>query len=113
MNKQEFLYELKGKLWALSEEEKKSSLEYYTEMIDDRMEDGLSEEEAVAAIWETAAENVCKFAQMGGLIAPGSDAGAWAVPHGANTEHQLLANILGTNAETILSQGTATIQQKF
>ena len=50
MNKQEFLYELKGKLWALSEEEKKSSLEYYTEMIDDRMEDGLSEEEAVAAI---------------------------------------------------------------
>ena len=50
MNKQEFLYELKGKLWALSEEEKKSSLEYYTEMINDRMEDGLSEEEAVAAI---------------------------------------------------------------
>lgn len=50
MNKQEFLYELKGKLWALSEDEKKSSLEYYTEMIDDRMEDGLSEEDAVAAI---------------------------------------------------------------
>lgn len=74
---------------------------------------GRFSEEAVAAIWETAAENVCKFAQMGGLIAPGSDAGAWAVPHGANTEHQLLANILGTNAETILSQGTATIQQKF
>ena len=74
---------------------------------------GRFSEEAVAAIWEIAAENVCKFAQMGGLIAPGSDAGAWAVPHGANTEHQLLANILGTNAETILSQGTATIQQKF
>ena len=50
MKKQEFLYQLKGKLWALSEEERKSSLEYYTEMIDDRMEDGLSEEEAVAAI---------------------------------------------------------------
>ena len=50
MKKQEFLDELKKALWALSEDEKKSSLEYYTEMIDDRMEDGLSEEEAVAAI---------------------------------------------------------------
>ena len=50
MKKQEFLDKLKAELWALSEEEKKSSLEYYSEMIDDRMEDGLSEEEAVAAI---------------------------------------------------------------
>ena len=50
MKKQEFLDGLKKALWALSEDEKKSSLEYYTEMIDDRMEDGLSEEDAVAAI---------------------------------------------------------------
>lgn len=50
MKKQEFLDELKKALWALSEDEQKSSLEYYAEMIDDRMEDGLSEEEAVAAI---------------------------------------------------------------
>ena len=50
MKKQEFLDKLRASLWALSEEEKKSSLEYYTEMIDDRMEDGLSEEEAVAAV---------------------------------------------------------------
>lgn len=50
MKKQEFLDKLKAELWALSEEEKKSSLEYYSEMIDDRMEDGLAEEDAVAAI---------------------------------------------------------------
>ena len=60
MNKQEFLYELKGKLWALSEEEKKSSLEYYTEMIDDRMEDGLSEEEA----WKLAEKKAIEDARF-------------------------------------------------
>ena len=50
MKRQEFLDALKKQLWGLSEEERKDTLEYYAEMIDDRMEDGLSEEEAVAAI---------------------------------------------------------------
>ena len=50
MKKQEFLDKLKGSLWAMPEADIRSSLEYYSEMIDDRMEDGLSEEEAVAAI---------------------------------------------------------------
>ena len=50
MKKQEFLEKLRNQLWALSEVDQKSSLEYYAEMIDDRMEDGLSEEEAVAAV---------------------------------------------------------------
>ena len=50
MNKFEFLTELRAKLWALSAEDAQRSLDYYAEMIDDRMEDGLSEEEAVAAI---------------------------------------------------------------
>ena len=50
MKRQEFLEQLKKQLWALPEADQKNSLEYYAEMIDDRMEDGLSEEEAVAAI---------------------------------------------------------------
>lgn len=50
MKKQEFLDKLKASLWALPEADQQSSLEYYAEMIDDRMEEGLSEEEAVAAI---------------------------------------------------------------
>ena len=50
MNKYEFLTNLRAKLWALPEEDKQRSVDYYAEMIDDRMEDGLSEEEAVAAI---------------------------------------------------------------
>lgn len=50
MRKQEFLDKLRGSLWAMPEADKQRSVDYYAEMIDDRMEDGLSEEEAVAAI---------------------------------------------------------------
>ena len=50
MDKFEFITELRAKLWALPDEDKQRSVDYYSEMIDDRMEDGLSEEEAVAAI---------------------------------------------------------------
>ena len=50
MKKKEFLEKLRASLWALPEADQQRSVDYYTEMIDDRMEDGLSEEEAVAAI---------------------------------------------------------------
>ena len=50
MKKNEFLEELKTQLWAMPEADKERSADYYAEMIDDRMEEGLSEEEAVAAI---------------------------------------------------------------
>ena len=49
MNKIEFLRQLEKKLQALPDAERKQSLEYYFEIIDDRMEDGMGEEEAVAA----------------------------------------------------------------
>ena len=48
MTKTEFLSELKKALEGLPEEDIEKSLEYYSEMIDDRIEDGLTEEEAVA-----------------------------------------------------------------
>lgn len=50
MKKQEFLDKLRASLWAMPEADKQRSVDYYAEMIDDRMEDGLSEEEAVAAV---------------------------------------------------------------
>jgi len=50
MKKQEFLDRLKASLWAMPEADRQRSADYYAEMIDDRMEDGLTEEEAVAAI---------------------------------------------------------------
>lgn len=74
---------------------------------------GRFDEQAVAAILKCAAENIRKFAALGGLLAPGSDAGAWAVPHGADTEYALLAKILGENSEDILRIGTGAIIDKF
>ena len=74
---------------------------------------GRFDEQAVDAILESAAENIRKFAALGGLIAPGSDAGAWAVPHGADTEHGLLTEILGKNVNAILNTGTRAVMKKF
>lgn len=50
MNKEAFLAALREQLSSLSEQDAKESLDYYREIIDDRMEEGLSEEEAVAAV---------------------------------------------------------------
>ena len=49
MNKQEFLDLLAAELSGLPEEDKKEQLEFYSEMIDDRIEDGTNEEDAVAS----------------------------------------------------------------
>ena len=74
---------------------------------------GRFNEGAVVAILNSALENVRKFANMGGLIAPGTDAGAWAVPHGSLTEYELLRDALGDRADAIVEQGAAEIQRKF
>lgn len=50
MKKNEFLDKLKASLWAMPAADQQRSVDYYSEMIDDRMDDGLTEEEAVAAI---------------------------------------------------------------
>ena len=50
MDKFEFLYALQQKLAGLPEEDVSRSLDYYAEMIDDRIEEGLSEQDAVAQI---------------------------------------------------------------
>lgn len=74
---------------------------------------GRFREEAVQAILASALENVRKFAAMGGLLAPGTDAGAWAVPHGSETEVPLIHQALGEHTDTILAKGTAVIMEKF
>ena len=74
---------------------------------------GRFDEGAVRAILASAMENVTKFAAMGGLIAPGTDAGAWAVPHGVLTEYTLLEEALGSGAEGILNAGAKRIMEKF
>ncbi len=50
MNKQEFLAELKARLSGLPQSDIEERLIFFGEMIDDRIEEGLAEEEAVSAI---------------------------------------------------------------
>lgn len=72
---------------------------------------GRFEEGAVREILDSALENVRKFTRMGGMIAPGTDAGAWAVPHGGHTEYDLL-NQAGVT-EQMLQPGIQKIREKF
>ena len=59
MTKNAFLSELRAALSALPEQEQNERLRFYAEMIDDRMEDGMTEEEMIlfydrlsAYLWE-------------------------------------------------------------
>lgn len=74
---------------------------------------GRFSEAAVQGILETARENVARFVGMGGILAPGTDAGAWAVPQGTLSEYELLGEVLGSDAPQILARGTEEIKRKF
>lgn len=50
MTKLEFLSALRERLFGLPNEDIEKSVEYYSEMIDERMEDGVAEEAAVQAV---------------------------------------------------------------
>ena len=62
-------------------------------------------------ILASAMENVALYDAMGGLVAPGTDAGAWAVPHGSLTEYELLTQCLG-DRETI-DRGARALEARF
>ena len=72
---------------------------------------GRFSETDVAKILESALANVEKFHQLGGILASGTDGGAWAVPHGSTTEEGYFA--LAGVGEDALQQGLAHIQAKF
>ena len=72
---------------------------------------GRFDDHAVARILDSALENLDKFRAMGGLIAPGTDAGAWAVRHGCQTEEGWLSKAGIT--EEYLKDGIAAIMEKF
>ena len=76
---------------------------------------GRFDENAVSAIYESAAENLRRFVNIDGLIAPGSDAGAWAVPHirGGVDEYAHLSSILENEAEKNLKWGILSLRRKF
>lgn len=68
-------------------------------------------EAQVEKILESALRNVAAFSRMGGLLAPGTDAGAYAVPHGCMTEEAWLSKAGVSDAD--LQPGIAVIQRKF
>ncbi len=70
-------------------------------------------EDAVQRILDSALENCASFASLGGLIAPGTDAGAWRVPHGCASEENYLQMALGNNTNTILEKGIEAIKARF
>ena len=74
---------------------------------------GRFDESAVQAILKSAMENVSAFAKLGGIIAPGTDAGAWAVPHGSLTEFQLLQEAIGEDTDRILEKGVQAVRNRF
>ena len=76
---------------------------------------GRFDEAAVRAIYASAVENVRAFARMGGFLAPGSDAGAWSVPHvaGSIDEYGHIRFALGTQCDDVLARGTAEVRRRF
>ena len=74
---------------------------------------GRFDEDAVARILDSALANVKAFAAMDGILAPGTDAGAWAVPHGCLSEYELLQAALGEETDRVLERGIQTIVKKF
>lgn len=74
---------------------------------------GRFSEPDVARILDSALENVALFAQMGGMLACGSDAGAWSVTHGCETEMVWLETALGPEAAAVAARGNQRIREKF
>ena len=74
---------------------------------------GRFDEGAVQRILESAMENVRAFADMGGFLVPGTDAGAWNVFQGSLSEFDLLEDALGANAEAVLNRGIEKLREKF
>lgn len=70
---------------------------------------------AVEQILFSARKNLQDFHRMGGIIAPGSDAGAYAVLHGEGglDEYGYLEQVLGSHTKAALSQGITAIKNRF
>ena len=65
-------------------------------------------DDQVSAILHSLLENIAAYS---GIIAPGSDAGAWAVPHGCNTEESWLQK--AGVSQSRMASGIKAIEEKF
>ena len=66
---------------------------------------------AVQKILDSFLGNIQRFSQMGGMVAEGTDAGAWAVEHGCGTEKAYLLRAGVTEQQ--LTAATKRLQEKF
>ena len=67
-------------------------------------------DDQVTKIWKSACINISTFCNLGGMIAPGTDAGAWAVAHGS--DESVLLEKAGATQSCILA-GQKKIQAIF
>ncbi len=76
---------------------------------------GRYRDDVLSPLLETQSKSLRKYATMGGLIACGSDAGAYLVPHvqGAADEERYLVRALGDDAGVLLQRGEAEIKRRF
>lgn len=72
-------------------------------------------EQTVTKILQSTMERVTFFAEKGGLLAPGSDSGAFSVPHGEGglTEYALMECALGEKTQAVLNRGIEALLQRF
>jgi len=70
---------------------------------------------ALQEITDRQSESIAFAAAHGALIAPGSDAGAWLVPHadGTRDEYAHLRSVLGKSTDTVLTRGADEIMRRF
>ena len=77
--------------------------------------EGRFPDEAVKPLLAYQEAAAAKAAALGAYLAPGSDAGAWAVPHGKGglDEQHWLREALGSDADAVLERGAAEIRKRF
>lgn len=90
MKKHEFLEELRRRLSALPQGERDKAYAFYAEIIDDSIDDGMSEEEAIAKLG-----NLDEIVER--IVAE--------VPMGALLKHKVAGNRRGANAGVLLALG--------
>lgn len=108
MNKEQFLQDLTIRLSGLSENNLRLVLDFYSELISDRMEDGLSETEAVAALGDPAkiAEEVLSDLPVSPSEAPICEQKALAEHNSRYSEKILSIEIEAVDMSVVVRPGT-------
>ena len=72
-------------------------------------------DDVLTRILDSQLRNVAECVRLGGCVAPGSDAGAYCVPHvrGAFDERALLSRALGDATDAVLREGEARVRRRF